>query len=55
LISPFSVAALLSMAHAGAKGSTALQLKQALGLTKLPEEKSNSTIGDIIKSMKVYY
>ena len=43
------------MAHAGAKGSTALQLKQALGLTKLLEEEINSAIGDLIRSMKVYF
>jgi hypothetical protein len=42
------------MVHAGAKGNTALQLKQALGLNNIPEEKISSVIGHLIKSMKVY-
>ncbi len=52
-ISPFSVAALLSMVHAGAKGNTAKQLKEALGLGKFSDQKIHATIGDMVKSTEV--
>ena len=52
-ISPFSVATLLSMVHAGAKGETAKQLKESLGLGKFSEQEIHDTIGNMIKSSKV--
>ena len=52
-ISPFSVATLLSMVHAGAKGETAKQLKESLGLGKFSEQEINESIGNMIKSSKV--
>jgi len=52
-ISPFSVATLLSMVHAGSKGETAKQLKESLGLGKFSEQEIHETIGNMIKSSKV--
>nr|CAH0111245.1 unnamed protein product [Daphnia galeata] len=53
-ISPFSVAAVLSMVGVGARGNTALQLKESMGLTKYASENGNSdsVIGSLIQSMK---
>jgi len=51
-LSPYSVATLLSMVHAGAKGNTAKQLKEALGLGNFSEQEMND-IGNVIKSTKV--
>ena len=52
-LSPFSVAAVLSMVHAGAKGNTAKQLKSGLHLTNLTDEKINGVIGNLVRSIKV--
>jgi len=52
-ISPFSVATLLCMVHAGAKGNTAKQLKESLGLGNFSEQEMNDIIGNMIKSTKV--
>jgi len=54
-IAPFNVAALLAMVHAGARGDTAKQIKEALGLGKFSEQLMNATFGHIIKSMKVLF
>lgn len=51
-LSPFSVAAVLSMVHAGAKGNTAKQLKSGLHLTNLTDEKINGVIGNLVRSIK---
>ncbi|KZS04159.1 leukocyte elastase inhibitor isoform X2 [Daphnia magna] len=53
-ISPFSVAAVLSMVGVGARGNTALQLKKSMGLTNFEKENENSDtiIGSLIQSMK---
>ena len=55
-ISPISVAAVLSMVGVGARGNTALQLKESMGLTKYASENGNSdsVIGSLIQSMKVH-
>ena len=54
LISPFSVATVLTMAHAGAKGNTAIQLKNTLQLTYFPDEQIFATIGNLVRSVKVF-
>ncbi|XP_059353101.1 leukocyte elastase inhibitor-like isoform X1 [Daphnia carinata] len=53
-ISPFSVAAVLSMVGVGARDNTALQLKKSMGLTNFEKENENSDriIGSLIQSMK---
>ena len=54
-IAPFNVAALLAMVHAGTRGDTAKEIKEALGLGKFSEQLMNATFGHIIKSMKVLF
>ena len=51
-ISPFSVAVLLSMTHAGAKGNTVKELEEALGFQDCSEQEIRTAVGDLIKSMK---
>lgn len=51
-VSPFSVATVLSMAHVGAKGNTAAQLKSAMHLTGIEDEKINAVIGSLCRSLK---
>ncbi|XP_046444643.1 leukocyte elastase inhibitor-like isoform X2 [Daphnia pulex] len=53
-ISPFSVAAVLSMVGVGARGNTAVQLKKSMGLTNYVAENGNSdsVIGSLIQSIK---
>lgn len=51
-ISPFSVAAVLSMTHAGAKGNTGLQLENALHLTMFSHEKLWGVMGNLIRNVK---
>jgi len=51
-ISPFSVAAVTSMALAGAKGNTAEQLKTSLNLAGIDDVKINSVMGNLMSSMK---
>jgi len=51
-ISPFSVAVLLSMTHAGAKGNTVKELEEALGFQDCSEQEIRTAFGDLIKSMK---
>jgi len=41
------------MTLVGAKGDTALQLKEALGLEDVSEGEINVAVGNLIKSMKV--
>jgi len=53
LISPFSMATVLAMAHVGAKGNTAVQIKNALQLANFPNEQLYSTIGNLVRSVKV--
>jgi len=53
LISPFSMATVLAMAHVGAKGNTAIQIKNALQLTNFPSEQIYATIGNLVRSIKV--
>lgn len=55
LISPFSLATVLAMAHAGAKGNTAIQIKDALQLANFPDKQIYSTIGNLVRSVKVWY
>jgi len=56
LISPFSVATVLAMAHAGAKGNTAIQLKNTLQLTSFPyDQQIFTTIGNLTRSVKVVF
>lgn len=52
-ISPFSVAAVLSLAGVGAKGNTLVQLKKSLGFSDFSDEKINSVMGYLIQSLKV--
>ena len=53
-ISPFSVASLLAMVHAGAKGCTAQQLEETLGFDgKFSEQEIHANIGHLVKSTKV--
>ena len=44
------------MVGVGARGNTALQLKESMGLTKYASENGNSdsVIGSLIQSMKVH-
>lgn len=51
VISPLSVATVLSMAGVGAKGNTSLQLKKALGLTNFDTEKISKILGSLVQSM----
>ena len=53
--SPLSVAAVLGMVGAGARGETASQLKSILNLEKLSDEKGYSLIGSLVKEIKVYF
>jgi len=48
------VATVLAMAHAGAKGNTEIQLKNTLQLNKFPNEQIYSTIGNLVRSVKVF-
>lgn len=52
-ISPFSVAAVLSMAHVGAKGNTASQLKSSLNLNSISDEKIHGVLGNLVRNTKV--
>jgi len=51
-ISPFSVAAVLGMIHAGAKGQTAAQMKEAMYLSNVTDEKIGAVIGNLVKNTK---
>merc|ERR1712071_79918 len=51
-VSPFSVAAVLSMAHAGAKGNTLTQLKSAMHLTEYDDKKISWAVGNLCRSIK---
>jgi len=42
------------MALAGAKGNTAIQLKNTLQLTNFTDEKIYATVGNLVQSVKVY-
>ena len=53
LISPFSVAVALLMAHIGARGNTAKQIKSALPFTGLTDEEIYNDVGNLYKSAKV--
>jgi len=53
LISPFSLASVLAMALAGAKENTAIQLKETLQLTNFTDEEIYTTIGNLVRSVKV--
>ena len=53
VISPFSVAAVLVMTHVGAKGITATQPKDILGLSHFPDEKICEVFGDFIRDLIV--
>ncbi len=53
LIFPFSVASVLAMIHAGAKGYTASQIKDSLQLSSYPDKKMYPTFGDLFKGMRV--
>ena len=53
LISPFSVASVLAMIHAGAKGYTASQIKDSLQLSSYPGEKIYPAFGNLVKGLKV--
>ena len=54
-ISPFSIAAVLSMAHVGSRGNTASQLKTVLHLTNYNDNKINGVIGNLCRSVKVIF
>ena len=49
-----AVLTVLSMALAGAKGNTAIQLKNTLQLTNFTDEKIYATVGNLVQSVKVY-
>lgn len=55
-IAPFSIASLLYMVQAGAKGDTAInQLKEALGLCNFSDQDIHASIGNLFESTKVVY
>jgi len=51
-VSPFSIASVLSMAHIGAQGKTAVQMKTAMHLTDSDDEKISAVIGSLCRSLK---
>jgi len=55
LISPFSLAAVLSMTLAGAKNNTAIQLKNTLQLTHFSDEEIYTTVGNLVRSLNKVY
>ena len=54
-VSPFSVAVVLSMAHVGAKGNTATQIKTALNLPKLNNREVGEAIGKFCRDLTVMH
>ena len=52
-VSPFSIATVLAMAHPGMLGNTAKQVKSALHIDEVGEEKFNAVIGHLLHSIKV--
>ena len=53
-ISPFSVAAVSTLALAGARGNTAQQMKNTLHVNNIEDSKLSGIVGKIVKSIKVY-
>jgi len=53
VFSPFSMAAALSMLHAGARGQTAEQIKSGLYLTEMENDKMYAEIGNALRKVKV--
>lgn len=56
-VSPFSVAAVLSMLNVGAVGETARQLKSVLNLDTygLTELEINQQVGALLRNIKVFF
>ena len=52
-MSPFSVAAVLSMAHVGAKSNTALEMASALHLTEFEVDQISKAMGKLCHELKV--
>lgn len=52
VFSPFSMAAALSMVHAGARGQTAQQIKSGLYLTDMENDQMYSEIGNALRKVK---
>jgi len=52
-ISPFSVAAVSTLALVGARGNTAQQMKNTLHVNNIDDSKLSGIVGKIVKSIKV--
>ena len=53
VVSPFSMAAVLSMLHAGSRGETARQIKDGLQLTDWKDDNIYTEIGNTLRKVKV--
>ena len=54
-ISPFSVAAVIAMAYVGSKENTAQQIKSALRIADIDDNKFNMVVGQLVQTIKVTY